>query len=203
MKRIIRLTESDLARIVKRVINEQDNNPLAFATDPNYMDYAGFNKSSKPSPSETSRVVNGELATAGYTDTDEKGVDFYNFMSNKGFDIIDESENIDNEIQNTDGFYPRYKKNIDDYTIYVILKMKNPRQTSRISVYDSEGFDGGEDIKYIEERGEDPIWDSFTSYKIDYDRIKDSLMGIMGKYIDTGTPIEESYTRSYRRYRRY
>jgi len=48
MKRIIRLTESDLARIVKRVINEQDNNPLAFATDPNHMDYAGFNKSSEP-----------------------------------------------------------------------------------------------------------------------------------------------------------
>jgi hypothetical protein len=69
--------------------------------------------------------------------------------------------------------------------------------------YDSEGFVGGEDIKNIEERGEDPKWASFTSYKIDYDGIKDSLMGIMGKYIDTGTPIEESYTRSYRRYRRY
>jgi len=51
MKRIIRLTESDLTRIVKRVINEKDDNPLAFATDPNYMDYAGFNKSSKPDES--------------------------------------------------------------------------------------------------------------------------------------------------------
>ena len=200
MKRIIRLTESDLTRIVKRVINEQDNNPLAFATDPNNMDYAGFNKSSKPSPSETSRVVNGELATAGYTDTDEKGVDFYNFMSNKGFEIIDESENIDNEIQNTDGFYPRYKKNIDDYTIYVILKLKTPRETSRIAVYDSEGFLAGEDIRNIEDKGEDPKWGSFISYKIDYDEIKDSLMRIMSKYDITGTPIEESYRRRYRRY---
>ena len=67
MKRIIRLTESDLTRIVKRVITEQDNNPLAFATDPNYMDYAGFNKSSKPLPKEIELKV--ENRTKGTTET--------------------------------------------------------------------------------------------------------------------------------------
>ena len=198
MKRIIRLTESDLTRIVRRVINEQDNNPLDFATDPNNMDYAGFNKSSEPDVPLTS---NSDLSSAGYTDTNKNDVDFYNFMVDEGFQIIDRSENIDNEIQNTDGFYPRYEKNINGYTIYVILKLKTPRQTSRISVYDSEGFVGGEDIKNIEEKGEDPKWGSFTSYKIDYDGIKDSLISIMNKYDTVDTPIEETYRRRYRRYR--
>ena len=197
MKRIIRLTESDLTRIVRRVINEQDNNPLDFATDPNNMDYAGFNKSSEPDVPLTS---NSDLSSAGYTDTNKNDVDFYNFMVDEGFQIIDRSENIDNEIQNTDGFYPRYEKNINGYTIYVILKLKTPRQTSRISVYDSEGFVGGEDIKNIEEKGEDPKWGSFTSYKIDYDGIKDSLISIMNKYDTVDTPIEETYRRRYRRY---
>ena len=32
----------------KNYIKEQPETPLAFATDPNYMDYYGFNKSSKP-----------------------------------------------------------------------------------------------------------------------------------------------------------
>ena len=32
----------------KNYLKEQDKNPLAFATDPNYMDYSGFNKSSEP-----------------------------------------------------------------------------------------------------------------------------------------------------------
>jgi hypothetical protein len=167
MKRIIRLTERDLTRIVKRVIMEQGG---------------------------------GDLASAGYTDTNNDEVGFFNFMDNEGFKIIGKSENIDNEIQNTDGFKPRYKQNIGDYTIFVILKMENPRQTSRISIYDSEGFVGGEDIKNIEEKGEDPKWGSFISYKIDYDGIKNSLMSIMSKYDITGTPIEESYRRSYRRY---
>ena len=167
MKRIIRLTESDLTRIVRKVIMEQGG---------------------------------GDLGSAGYTDTNESESDFHNFMVNKGFDIIDQSENIDDEIENTDGFKPRYKKNIGDLTIYVILKLKTPRETSRIAVYDSEGFLAGEDIRNIEERGEDPKWGSFTSYKIDYEGIKDSLMSVMSKYDITDRPIKESHRRRYRRY---
>jgi hypothetical protein len=197
MKRIIRLTESDLTRIVKRVIMEQGENPLAFATDPNNMDYAGFNKSSKP---DDPIISNSDLASAGYTDTNNEDVGFFNFMDNEGFKIIDKSENIDDEIENTDGFKPRYKKNIGDLTIYVILKLKTPRETSRIAVYDSEGFVGGEDIKNIEEKGEDPKWGSFISYKIDYDGIMDSFSRIYNKYGIADMLMKESYRRRYRRY---
>jgi hypothetical protein len=193
MRKIIKLTESDLTRIVKRVIMEQDKNPLAFTTDPNYMDYDGFNKSSEP---DEPLISNSDLASVGYTDTSEDTVDFHNFMVDKGFQIINRSENIDNEIPSTDSFYPRYEKTMGDYTIYVILKLKNPRQTSKISIYDSEGLVAGEDIKNVEEKGVDPKWGDFTSYKIDYNQLKDSLINIMNKY----KTVEENYRRRYRRY---
>jgi len=193
MKKIIRLTESDLTRIVRRVIMEQDKNPLDFATNPNYMDYAGFNKSSEP---DEPLISNSDLVSAGYTDTSENTVDFHNFMVDEGFQIINRSENIDNEIPSTDSFYPRYEKTMGDYTVYVILKLKNPRETSRISIYDSEGLVAGEDVKNVEEKGVDPKWGKFTSYKIDYDQLKDSLISIMGKY----KTVEENYIRRYRRY---
>ena len=193
MRKIIKLTESDLTRIVKRVIMEQDKNPLAFTTDPNYMDYDGFNKSSEP---DEPLISNSDLASAGYTDTSEDTVDFHNFMVDEGFQIINRSENIDNEIPSTDSFYPRYEKTMGDYTIYVILKLKNPRQTSKISIYDSEGLVAGEDIKNVEEKGADPKWGDFTSYKIDYNQLKDSLINIMNKY----KTVEENYRRRYRRY---
>jgi len=57
MKNILSsLNESEKVRILemhknatrKNYLKEQDKNPLAFATDPNYMDYSGFNKSSEP-----------------------------------------------------------------------------------------------------------------------------------------------------------
>jgi hypothetical protein len=193
MRKIIKLTESDLTRIVKRVIMEQDKTPLAFTTDPNYMDYDGFNKSSEP---DEPLISNSDLASVGYTDTSEDTVDFHNFMVDKGFQIINRSENIDNEIPSTDSFYPRYEKTMGDYTIYVILKLKNPRQTSKISIYDSEGLVAGEDIKNVEEKGVDPKWGDFTSYKIDYNQLKDSLINIMNKY----KTVEENYRRRYRRY---
>ena len=53
--------------IIKPLVSEQDNNPLAFATDPNNMDYAGFNKSSKPLPKEIELKV--ENRTEGTTET--------------------------------------------------------------------------------------------------------------------------------------
>lgn len=57
MKNILSsLNESEKVRILemhknatrKNYLKEQAKNPLAFATDPNYMDYSGFNKSSEP-----------------------------------------------------------------------------------------------------------------------------------------------------------
>jgi thiol:disulfide interchange protein DsbD len=42
MKKIIKLTESDLTRIVKRIIKEQSN-PIEKIIDPHYMDYDKFN----------------------------------------------------------------------------------------------------------------------------------------------------------------
>jgi hypothetical protein len=53
--------------VTKPLVSEQDNNPLAFATDPNNMDYAGFNKSSKPLPKEIELKV--ENRTKGTTET--------------------------------------------------------------------------------------------------------------------------------------
>lgn len=57
MKNILSsLNESEKVRILemhknatrKNYLKEQPKNPLDFATDPNYMDYSGFNKSSEP-----------------------------------------------------------------------------------------------------------------------------------------------------------
>ena len=170
MKRVVRLTERDLTMIVRRVIMEQmEEEPIQSG---------------------------GDLASAGYTDTSEDSLDFYDFMVGEGFQIINESENIDNEIPSTYEFYPRYKKTVGDYTIYVILGLKNPRQTSRISIYDSEGLVAGEDIKNVEEKGVDPKSGNFTLYKIDYNQLKDSLIDIMNKY----KTVEENYRRRYKRH---
>ena len=85
MRRTVRLTESDLGRIVKRVINEQDSSYLLTEFPPNvkkFIEQYKLNPQSfiKPIPPATSinfKKNNGQYIGLGNMDFFSKNVDIY------------------------------------------------------------------------------------------------------------------------------
>ena len=76
MKKIIRLTESDLVRIVKRVINEQS--PYAPGMGPKTTTPVGVNPTNKPSIKDTD-----EFATEAEKEANEK--EFTDFIKQQSY----------------------------------------------------------------------------------------------------------------------
>jgi len=61
MKKVIRLTESDLIRIVKRIVNEQKSNLPIKITCRDYDKIKTYCESLKPSPNEAKSLIEKNL----------------------------------------------------------------------------------------------------------------------------------------------
>jgi hypothetical protein len=187
MKRIIRLTESDLTKIVKRVINEQDNNPLAFATDPNNMDYAGFNKSSKPLPDEIDLEVKNK--TNGTTEIYKVRVEIDKTMGTNGEHYV--LWNFKDQVKNI---------SIGDiFTLNFVLPFK----------VRSINLKGGKDEIYYTDinrssNEETPIIlscekkkDSNYTFELSDDKQPIAWMKVVFDYYSLNNKVQESYRRRY------
>jgi len=91
MKRIIRLTESDLTRIVRRVINENNNDILqcvATAAEVNYNDLINLAPCAKLQENPTKEDIEACLEGAkGVIDNKTKGMSFFEkaqYLANLG-----------------------------------------------------------------------------------------------------------------------
>lgn len=196
MKRIIRLTERDLTRIVKRVINEQDNNPLAFATDPNYMDYAGFNKSSKPLPKEIDLEVKNR--TKGTTETYKLRVEIdKNTMRSQVYVLSNISDQVNN-ISINDVFTLNFvlpfkaqdiKLKANKNEIYYTDINRSSNEETPVTLSCKKKGDGNYTFDFIDENRTV----AFMKIVFDYNVLtKKTPSGIMGA-------MDESYRRRYKR----
>jgi hypothetical protein len=198
MKRIIRLTERDLTRIVKRVIMEQGENPLAFATDPNNMDYAGFNKSSKPLPKEIDLEVKNR--TKGTTETYKLKVGTDKSGQSQGETYIlwnsgDQVTNISiNDVFNLKFVLPfkardiKLKANKNEINYTDINRSSNEETPVTLSCV--KKGDGNYTFEFIDENQTVAYMKIVFDYNVLTKKEQSGIMGAMA----------ESYRRRYRRY---
>ena len=170
--------------IIKPLVNEQDNNPLSFATDPNNMDYAGFNKSSEPDDPDAgfgydikSRVdPQSYLSSKGYTDNNPDTVEFTGkFVNEMGFEIDEKYKYPIDPV-----FYKEFENG--KYRIQVFTETKPFSHKSEISLFENGQKIAGESFNHKEVKmfPNDP--NSGWNVYVPYEEIFESIKRMMSKY---------------------
>jgi hypothetical protein len=174
MKKIIKLTESDLRRIVRRVIREQDSlsaEDLPFSpTDIDDPD-AGFGYGIKSTVDPKSY-----LSSKGYTDNSTDTIEFTDKIVNEmGFQIDEKYKYPIDPV-----FYKEFENG--KYRIQVFTETKPFSHKSEVSLFENGQKIAGENFNHKEVKmfPNDP--NSGLNIYVSYDEMIESIERMMSKY---------------------